>query len=216
MNFVKNLSNIFGKNFDFKFSKKKINDSLILTIILLLMLSMVMHYFIHKNNLSRERILKDVTDTIREKLFEVNDKIDNLDLSCPECPSCPKCPEQAACNCPQQKECPSCTCPEQKDCPSCSCPEQKDCPPQNSCPEQKDCPPQKDCPKCEKSVTFQERANVVKTQDNINDSKTNNPTVTVKPLLSNTDDGSGITGMDSFNNMFSNFIKLDLILLIWI
>ena len=50
-------------------------------------------------------------ESIREKTFEITDKLNSLELKCPEtpacnCPQCPTCPVCPACNCSEEKKCP--------------------------------------------------------------------------------------------------------------
>ena len=98
------------------FPKIKMEQTLILVTILISLVTLLIHNHIYQLDVSRGNIMKSKTDLIREKTIEMNNKLDSLELNCPEnpaCPVCPSCPECPACNCPEEKEkvCPDCNCP---------------------------------------------------------------------------------------------------------
>ena len=122
MNYLDNVNKKILSYFNNLFPKKKFEQSLLISTILLLLLSLVIHYHIYQMDRTRERLLKNKTDNISDKTYEISDKtyeiIDKLDALEINCPACPenKCPE---CKCPEQKEqkCPDCNCPPAPKCP---------------------------------------------------------------------------------------------------
>ena len=92
--------------------KKRNEQFLLISTLIVLMLSLGIHYHNIIIIERGENQMKNKTDLITEKTISMDDKIDSLELNCPEIPSC---------NCPACPACPSCNCPEvaEKKCPTC-------------------------------------------------------------------------------------------------
>ena len=116
MEYLVKMNEKLLKVFPRSFPKIKMEQRLIVVTILISLVTLVIHHHIYQLEESRGDIMKSKTDLIREKTIEMNDKLDSLELNCPEnpaCPVCPSCPVCPACNCPEEKEkvCPDCNCP---------------------------------------------------------------------------------------------------------
>jgi hypothetical protein len=116
MEYLVKMNEKLLKVFPRSFPKIKMEQTLIVVTILISLVTLVIHHHIYQLEESRGDIIKSKTDLIREKTIEMNDKLDSLELNCPEnpaCPVCPSCPVCPACNCPEEKEkvCPDCNCP---------------------------------------------------------------------------------------------------------
>ena len=116
MEYLVKMNEKLLKVFPRSFPKIKMEQTLLLVTILISLVTLLIHNHIYQLDVSRENIMKSKTDLIREKTIEMNNKLDSLELNCPEnpaCPVCPSCPECPSCNCPEEKEkvCPDCNCP---------------------------------------------------------------------------------------------------------
>jgi hypothetical protein len=116
MEYLVKMNEKLLKVFPRSFPKIKMEQTLILVTILISLVTLLIHNHIYQLDVSRGNIMKSKTDLIREKTIEMNNKLDSLELNCPEnpaCPVCPSCPECPSCNCPEEKEkvCPDCNCP---------------------------------------------------------------------------------------------------------
>ena len=67
MKYLVKMNDKLLKAFSSFFPKKKFEQSLLISTILLSLLSLVIHYHIHQMDVSREERLKSKTDLIREK-----------------------------------------------------------------------------------------------------------------------------------------------------
>ena len=97
----------------------KVNQTILFGILGFLFLSVIVHYLIHNLDNQKTTELQVKALEINENTRQINNKLDGLDMSCPECPEQKDCP---TCSCPEPKECPSCNCPSQNECPACNCP----------------------------------------------------------------------------------------------
>ena len=72
----------------------KVNQTILFGILGFLFLSIITHYLIHNLDNKKTTEIQVKAFDIDEKTRQINDKLDGLDMSCPECP--------------EQKDCPIC------------------------------------------------------------------------------------------------------------